>query len=111
MARCWTAIQAKAHLRRAIALDPKLAEAHLQLGILAQKAGELTESVAALQRAVELAPELASARYRLGLVYQKLGEKEKAKAELDLFRKLKAANEEGERNAIVQSVRESTSGR
>ena len=103
--------EAKTHLQRAIKLDPKLAEAHMQLGILAQEAGDLTESVSALQRAVELGPELASAHYRLGLVYQKLGQKEKAKAELDLFRKLKEANEAGERNAIVQSVRESTAGR
>jgi tetratricopeptide (TPR) repeat protein len=103
--------EAKEHLLRAIVLEPRFAEAHMQLGILAQEEGDLASSAASLRRAVQLAPELASAHYRLGLVYQKLGQKENANAELDLFRKLKVAHEASERKAIAESVRESAVAR
>jgi tetratricopeptide (TPR) repeat protein len=71
-----------------LALNPKLPEAHLQLGVISQADGNLAEAIASYQRAVAIAPAYAAARYRLGLAYQKLGQTAKAQAELETFRKL-----------------------
>ena len=96
--------RAKEQLRRAIAVNPRLAEAHLQLGIVAQAEGDLPQALASYQRAAALAPTLSAARYRLGSVYRKLGNSEKAKAELDQFRKLKASEAQQEREQMIRSL-------
>jgi tetratricopeptide (TPR) repeat protein len=96
--------EAKSHLRKALDLKPSFPEAHLQLGIIAQSERRFEEAVESLQRAIELNPSLAAAHYRLGLAYQRLGEKEKARAELDLFQKLKSENEAAQRNTVIESL-------
>jgi tetratricopeptide (TPR) repeat protein len=96
--------QAKEQLRRALLLNPRLAQAHLQLGIIAQEEGDFQQALRSYQRTVALAPTLAAARYRLGSVYGKLGNRANAQAELDLFRKLKAFEAEQERESTMRSV-------
>jgi Flp pilus assembly protein TadD len=59
---------AVAALRRAIALDPGLKEAHYELGLALLRAGEWREAMAELQLARPLKPQQAS-RYFYGMAY------------------------------------------
>jgi tetratricopeptide (TPR) repeat protein len=96
---------AKQYLNKALALDSGMAEAYVQLGIIAQAEGKQQQSVDYLAQAIRLNPQLASAHYRLGLAYQKLGEGEKARAELDLFRRLKSEDADRERRTIIEPLK------
>jgi Tfp pilus assembly protein PilF len=69
--------QAKATLKKALALDPSLAPAHLQLGIIAQAEGRTEESLRFFERAASLDPKMPAPHYRLGLAYQKLEQQDK----------------------------------
>ena len=82
--------EARQALARALNIDPNLAEAHLQLGIIEQAAGDWNAALARFQRAAKLQPENAAVRYRLANVYQKLGESEKARVERAEFQRLKS---------------------
>jgi tetratricopeptide (TPR) repeat protein len=75
-------------LKRAVALDPKLALAHFRLGVLYFDQGRFGEAARALHLAIRLQPDLAEARYRLAQVYLRTGEKALAERELEAFRKL-----------------------
>jgi tetratricopeptide (TPR) repeat protein len=96
--------QAKEQLRRALVLNPRLPQAHLQLGIIAQEEGDLQQALRSYQRTVTLAPMLTAARYRLGSVYGKLGNRTRAQAELEIFRNLKASDARQERESTMRSV-------
>lgn len=99
-------VEAKKHLRRALALNPQLPEAHVQLGVISQAEGRLTEAITAYQRAVALAPTYAIARYRLGLAYQKLGQATKAQVELEAFQNLKNQDRRREKEFVMKRVGE-----
>lgn len=75
-------------LKRAVALDPKLALANFRLGALYFDQGRHAEATRALQEAIRLQPDLAEAHYRLAQVYLRTGEKALAERELEAFRKL-----------------------
>src|SRR6266699_1534147 len=75
-------------LKRAAALDPKLAQARFRLGALYFDQGRYAEAAKELRQAVRLQPDLAEARYRLAQVYLRTGEKALAEQELEAFRKL-----------------------
>jgi tetratricopeptide (TPR) repeat protein len=81
---------AVASLNEALRLNPRFAEAYLQLGLIALSQGKVEEGIGALEKAVALDPTLATAHYRLGLAYQKAGKTERGKEELDRFRALKS---------------------
>jgi len=89
-------------LQEALRLNPKFAEAHLELGIIALSQGKPEPAIAHLEKAASLDPGLAAAHYRLGLAYQKLGNQERAKAELDRFRALK--DQEHQRARVLESL-------
>ena len=99
--------EAVADLNHALRLNPNLAEAHYELGLIALSQGRLDQGIASLEKAVSLNPQLASAHYRLGLAYQRAGNTARAKAELDLFRALKS--EAPYRARVLESL--STMGR
>lgn len=61
----------------AIAVDPKLARAHYNLGLVYQRAGEARRAASCLQKACELAPS-ADTHYALGLAQREIGEMGKA---------------------------------
>src|SRR5882757_8177569 len=65
--------QIGALLHKAIALDPSLAEAHLQLGNLHSDQQKYLEAIPEYQRALELNSDLADAHYRLGQAYVHTG--------------------------------------
>jgi tetratricopeptide (TPR) repeat protein len=72
----------EALLRSALELNPRFAEAHLQLGILQSEKGNYPEAVREYQHAIELAPALADAHYRLGQALVRMGDKERGDKEL-----------------------------
>jgi tetratricopeptide (TPR) repeat protein len=96
--------QAKQYLEKAIALNPRLADAHLQLGILAQNDGDLDGAIASLTRAVEFEPDSASAHYRLGLALAKAGQSDRSKAEMQLFRDLRAKERNRDKELFSRSL-------
>ncbi len=83
--------QAQALLERAVALDPKLAEAHLQLGVLYMARGDTARAVASYRMAVTSKPMLPEAHYRLALAYKRNGENAKAEREFQLYRETRKA--------------------
>jgi tetratricopeptide (TPR) repeat protein len=97
-------LQAKQHLQRALILNPRLGQAHVQLGIILQAEGNVSGAVASYQRGVALAPGYAAARYRLAAAYQKLGNRAKAQVEMEAFRTLKDKEKEEERQALLSGV-------
>jgi len=60
-------------LRQLIALNPKLASAHTNLGVLLARAGRLDEAVVEYERAIALVPADAVAYYNLGLAHRRRG--------------------------------------
>ena len=76
-------------LKKAITLDPSLAEAHLQLGNLHSDQQKYADAIPEYQRALELNSDLADAHYRLGQAYVHIGEKDKAQEQLQVYQKLR----------------------
>ena len=94
-------------LQKAVALDPGLAQAHVQLGNLLADQHEYTRSIPEYQRALELNANLPDAHYRLGQDYVHAGEKEKAQEEFAVYQKLRAqhlAEVDKERSEVQQFV-------
>jgi tetratricopeptide (TPR) repeat protein len=81
--------QIDALLKRAIALDPSLAEAHLQLGNLYSDQHKYPDAIPEYQRALEINFDLSDAHYRLGQAYVHTGEKDKAQEQLQAYQKLR----------------------
>src|SRR5712691_7424081 len=81
--------QISALLKKAIALDPSLAEAHLQLGNLHSDQQKYLEAIPEYQRALELNADLADAHYRLGQAYVRTGEKERGQEQFQVYQKLR----------------------
>jgi tetratricopeptide (TPR) repeat protein len=81
-------------LTRAVALDPRLAQAHMQLGILYSRRGDYAHAAAEFERTIKLEPALAAAHYRLAQALSRLGQKKQAAGELETFRKLDSAAKE-----------------
>jgi tetratricopeptide (TPR) repeat protein len=87
---------AVAAYRRALDLDPKLAEAHANLGAALHAKGDVEGTVAAFRRAIALDPKFAKAHYNLGVALCAKGDVEGAVAAfrraLDLDPKLATAH-------------------
>ena len=77
-------------LRKSIALNGRLPEAHVQLGDLYADEHLYAKSVPEYRRALELNPNLSDAHYRLATDYIHMGEKEKAQQEFAIYQKLRA---------------------
>jgi Flp pilus assembly protein TadD len=94
-------------LNKAINLDPKLAEADLQLGNLAVSRREYQKAIKFYSEALEVNPQLSEAHYRLGIAFERVGEKEKAKLEFqkhDEIEKQMAAEVQRQRKDVKQFV-------
>jgi tetratricopeptide (TPR) repeat protein len=74
-------------LTSALAVDPRSAEAHYQMGLLKQNQGDWAGSVPSLEKAIELKPDLAPAHYRLALAYWRTGHKQEGQTEMELQKK------------------------
>lgn len=82
--------QIESLLKKAVALDPKLAEAHLQLGNLYSDQKKFQDSIPEYRLAIALNSDLADAHYRLGQAYVRTGEKALAQQQFDVYQKLRA---------------------
>ena len=76
-------------LKRSIALEPDLAEAHVQLGNLYADQKKYAESVPEYLRARELDPDLADVHYRLAQAYVRTDEKDLAQKEFKIYQQLR----------------------
>ena len=81
-------------LKKAAALDPKLAQAHMQLGILYSRRGDYPRAAAEFERTIKLDPALAAAHYRLAQALGRMGQKKQSAQELETFRKLDSVKKE-----------------
>jgi Flp pilus assembly protein TadD len=77
--------QAEALLNKAVAIDPKFDEAHLQLGILHSARGDFEQAIRDYKKAIELNPGFGEAHRQLGLAYERTGEKAKAEQEFQAY--------------------------
>jgi len=99
--------QVKSLLQKAISLDPKLPEAHVQLGNLYSDQRNYTMAIPEYVSALDLNPNLADPHYRLGQDYVHTGQKDRAQQEFDIYQRLRAqhlAELDKERAEIQQFV-------
>jgi len=82
------AARVEALFRKSLALDPRLENAHLQLGILLAGQRREPEALAEFQAAIRLNPEDPDAHYHLAQIYLRMGERERGQEELELYQKL-----------------------
>jgi tetratricopeptide (TPR) repeat protein len=81
--------QIESLLKTSIALDPALAEAHLQLGNLYSDQGKYADAIPEYLRARELNSDLADVYYRLGQAYTRTGAKDRAQEQFEVYQKLR----------------------
>lgn len=81
--------QIESLLKRAIALNDELAEAHLQLGNLFFDQAKYPEAIPEYERARHLNPDLADAYYRLGQAYVRTGQKDRAQELLETYQRIR----------------------
>jgi tetratricopeptide (TPR) repeat protein len=96
-----------AELGSAIKLNPKMAEAHLELGALLEGRRDFAGAIAALSRAAALTPRNPVPHYRLSRLYARTGDRSRAESERALHEKL-AADEKAEldrRQAATRHLR------
>ena len=109
--------QIDALLKRAIALDPALAEAHLQLGNLYSDQHKYPDAIPEYHRALEINFDLSDAHYRLGQAYVHTGEKDKAQEQLQAYQKLREQHladldkQRAEVRQFVYAAKDAQSGR
>jgi tetratricopeptide (TPR) repeat protein len=92
-------------LEKSIAIDPKLDEAYLQLGVLQFGKGDFEQAIRNFKKAIEVNPRLSEAHRQLGLVYQRTGEKVKAQEEFQAYEQVEkeeAAEIERQRRELRQ---------
>jgi tetratricopeptide (TPR) repeat protein len=102
-----TAALVRSLLTKAVQIDPNLADAWYELGIVHSSLSEFPDAIAAFQKAITTGTQHEEAHYRLGQAYQHSGESVKARSEFALYdqlRKTAEAEEERERSQIQQFV-------
>lgn len=94
-------------IQKAIQIDPNLARAHLDLGVLYADGGRREDAIRELKEAARLSPADPNPHWRLARLYQAMGKKDEANAEFQktktlhqdendtIFSKLKTAQEKG----------------
>jgi tetratricopeptide (TPR) repeat protein len=107
--------QVESLLEKARQLDPKLAAASLQLGVLFEERRNPDRAIEKYQEAITADPQLREAHYRLAQLYRRTGEKLKAEQELAAYNRIsKEVTERNEREAheipqFVYTLRDSKS--
>ena len=94
-------------LKKALTIDPHLAAAYLQLGIVASDERKYRDAITAYRNAITADPDLEEAHYRLSEAYARTGDRLKAQQELALYQKLSKASAdklERERHETQQFV-------
>jgi len=78
----------QAALEKAASLDPKFADARLQLGNLYSEESKIPEAIAAYNEAIRIDANLPDAHYRLGQLYRRTGREAEAQKELGIYQVL-----------------------
>ena len=100
-------VQVESLLRHALTLDPKYAEAYLQLGILYADERKYPEAVEQYEAALKINPNAANTHYRLGQALARLGNETGAREEFAMFERLRKSESDAtnqEQNQIQQFV-------
>jgi tetratricopeptide (TPR) repeat protein len=79
----------EALFRKSLALDPRWAGAHLQLGILYHDQHREQDAISEFQAAIRSNPDDPDAHYRLAQAYFRAGGQERGQEELQLYEKLR----------------------
>ena len=88
------------YLEKAIEQKPDLGQAHRDLGrALIQTNGDVLRAMTHLKKVTQLSPEEPTSHYLLAQVYKKLGMKAEQSAELEMFERLRKAQQEREQRA------------
>jgi cytochrome c-type biogenesis protein CcmH/NrfG len=87
--------RAVALLKKAIALDSSLAEAHYLLGNLALTKGQTEQALPELELAVKLDPKPSGAHYALARAYLRLGRRAEGMEQMRLFQQMKTNEKKG----------------
>jgi len=109
--------QIESLLRKSLALDPNLAEAHLQLGNLYSDQHQYAQAIPQYVRALELNSDLVDAYYRLGQAYVRTGEKDRAQQQFQVYRRLREQHladldkQRAEIRQFVYSAKDSPGGK
>jgi tetratricopeptide (TPR) repeat protein len=97
--------QVETLLTKAVTVDPKCGDAHLQLGVLYFSQHQSEKAIESYRKAIQSNPQLGEAHYRLGVAYDRMGLPEKAAQEFkihDEIEKLQAAAVEQQRREVKQ---------
>ncbi len=109
--------EVEALLQKSIALDPKLAEPHVELGNFYADRREYAKSIPEYESALKLNPNLPDAHYRLGQDFVHTGLKDRAQEEFDVYQRLRAEHlaevdkERAEVQQFVYSAKEAPSAK
>ena len=80
----------EALLKTAITLDPRFAEAHLQLGNLYSDQKQYADAIPQYVSALKENPDLGDAHYRLGQAYVRTGDKQRAQEHFEIYQRVRA---------------------
>ncbi len=83
--------EAEKSLREAVSYDPKLPQAHYQLGRVLEMQGGLQEAVQELNQAEALEPADPEPHLVLGRIYHRLGQAQRAQTEIERYQELRKA--------------------
>ena len=85
--------QAEQSLREALGYDPRLPQAHYQLGRVLEMQGRYEAAVQSLNQAAALDPAYPEPHYLLGRIHHRLGDDSLSKAEVARFQQLKKSSD------------------
>lgn len=94
-------------LRKSVALDPRFADAHLQLGNLYAAQHNYPDSISEYERSISLDPNQPDAHYRLATDYIHTGKKDLADQQFAIYQKQRAqhmAEDDAARAEVKQFV-------
>jgi tetratricopeptide (TPR) repeat protein len=94
--------EAVPYLEHAVRVQPSIAIAHLDLGVIYEGQGRRDDAVRELKTAERLSPGDPSIHWRLGRFYESIGRKTEAKAEFDKTRNMQQAKARSLREQMRQ---------
>jgi tetratricopeptide (TPR) repeat protein len=94
--------EAVPYLGHAMRVQPSIAIAHVDLGVIYEGQGRKDDAVRELKTAERLSPGDSSIHFRLGRFYESIGRKAEAKAEFDKTRNMQQEKEQSLREQMHQ---------